>query len=194
MKERIEAILRETAALHERLIEQVPQIEAVARRLADVLAAGGSIYVMGNGGSAADSQHMACELVGRFLMAGRAPLPCHALSTDTSVLTAVGNDFGMDEIFRRQVAAFVKEGDAVIGISTTGNSADVNLAVDEARRRGAVTVGLTGGDGGELATKCDLTVLVPARLSPRVQAGHGSIIHIICELVEDLLFAGREQA
>lgn len=187
MQQRIEAVLREAIAVHEGLVGQSALIEAVARRLADVFAAGGSVYVMGNGGSAADSQHLAGELVGRFLME-RAPLPCHALSTDTSVLTAVANDYGVEEIFAKQVAAFVREGDAVIGISTSGNSANVNKAIDEARRRGAVTVGLSGGSGGALAGKCDLAIVVAAEQTPRIQEAHGTIIHIICELVERLLF------
>jgi D-sedoheptulose 7-phosphate isomerase len=188
MIDRIRAALRETIALHEALVERAPQIEEVARRLADVLSAGGALYVMGNGGSAADSQHMACELVGRFLTQGRPALPCHALSTDTSVLTAVGNDFGMDELFVRQVQAFVGEGDAALGISTTGRSANVNRAIEEARRRGALTVALSGGDGGELAELVDLAIVVPARSSPRVQEAHATVIHLLCELIERLLY------
>ncbi|MHC5034143.1 MAG: D-sedoheptulose-7-phosphate isomerase [Planctomycetota bacterium] len=188
MKERIEAILRETIDLHEALVGQVPLIEEVGRRLAEVLGAGGSIYVMGNGGSAADSQHFACELVGRFLMDGRPPLPCHALTTDTSVLTSVANDHGIEEVFVKQVAAYVREGDAVIGISTSGKSPNVNKAIDEANRRGAVTIALCGRDGGALAEKCDLALVVPADHTPRIQEAHGTIIHILCELVEQALF------
>jgi D-sedoheptulose 7-phosphate isomerase len=185
MKDRISAILREAAALHEALVEQAPVIEQMARRLAEVLAGGGTLYVLGNGGSAADAQHMAGEMVGRFLIQGRPPLPCHALSTDTSVLTAVGNDFGMEEVFLRQVQAYVREGDAVLGISTSGNSPNVVRAMEEAARRGAVTLGLTGGDGGELAALCDMAVVVPAPASPRIQEGHATVIHILCELVEE---------
>jgi len=191
MQETIKAILRETISVHEGLIEQSSQIEQVARRLAEVFAAGRSVYVMGNGGSAADSQHFAGEMVGRFLMERR-PLPCHALSTDTSVLTAVANDYGVQEIFAKQVAAYVHEGDAVVGISTSGNSADVNAAIDEAKRRGAFTIGLTGGSGGELARKCDLTIIVRAAQTPRIQEAHGTIIHVICELVEQTLFGARK--
>ncbi|KPK62207.1 MAG: phosphoheptose isomerase [Planctomycetes bacterium SM23_32] len=187
MKQRIEAILRETIGLHEALIAEAPRIGQMARRIAEALARGGTLYVMGNGGSAADAQHMAGELVGRFLLEGRAPLPCLALSTDTSVLTAVGNDFGMDQVFVRQVQAYVREGDAVLGISTSGNSPNVVLAVEEAHRRGAVTLGLLGGDGGELASACDLAVVVPARTSPRIQEGHATVVHILCELVEEAL-------
>jgi D-sedoheptulose 7-phosphate isomerase len=187
MRERIEAILRETISVHEGLVEQSAQLETAAGCVAEALAAGGSVYVMGNGGSAADSQHLAGEMVGRFLMERR-PLPCHALSTDTSVLTAVANDYGVEEMFARQVAAYVKPGDVVIGISTSGNSGDVNAAIDEAARRGAFTIGLTGGDGGKLAAKCHLSVIVRSTKTPRIQEAHGTIIHVICELVEQRLF------
>ncbi len=187
MKERIEAILRETISVHEGLMEQVPLLETAARRLTDVFAAGGSVYVMGNGGSAADAQHLAGEMVGRFLME-RTPLPCHALTTDTSVLTAVANDYGFDSVFARQVDAFVRQGDAVIGISTTGNSANVNAGIEQARKRGALTVALTGGSGGRLAEICDVAIVVPVDQTPRVQEAHGTIIHILCDLVEQAMF------
>ena len=194
MRERIEAALRKTIEVHQGLIGQSALIEEAGRRLADVLAAGGSIYVMGNGGSAADSQHMAGELVGRFLMERR-PLPCHALTTDTSVLTAVANDYGVREIFARQVAAYASKADAVVGISAGGNSPNVLAGIEEARRRGALTIGLTGGTGGELAKACDLAIVVPSSETPRIQEAHGTVIHILCDLVEQSLFghAGRQQ-
>ncbi len=190
--DRIEAILRETAGVHEALVAQSDLIDEVAQALVDVLQAGRSVYVMGNGGSAADAQHMAGEMVGRFLMERR-PLPCLAFTTDTSVLTAVANDYGVGDIFTKQVQAFVREGDAVIGISTSGNSPNVNRAISDARRRGAVTIGLTGGDGGELAGRCDICIAVQASPTPRVQEAHSTIIHIICELIETRLFDGEEQ-
>jgi D-sedoheptulose 7-phosphate isomerase len=191
MKERVEDILRACARLHERLAsEAAGRIEEVADGLVEVLRADGAVYVMGNGGSAADAQHLAGELVGRFLME-RPALRCVALTTDTSILTAVGNDYGFQTVFARQVAALARRGDAVIGISTTGNSANVNAAIDEARKRGALTVALSGGDGGLLAQKCDLAVVVPARVTPRVQEAHGTIIHILCGLIEQQMF-GRQ--
>jgi D-sedoheptulose 7-phosphate isomerase len=191
MKERVEDILRACARLHERLAsEAAGRIEEVAARLVEVLRADGAVYVMGNGGSAADAQHLAGELVGRFLME-RPALRCVALTTDTSILTAVGNDYGFQTVFARQVAALARRGDAVIGISTTGNSANVNAAIDEARKRGALTVALSGGDGGLLAQKCDLAVVVPAAATPRVQEAHGTIIHILCDLIEQQMF-GRQ--
>jgi D-sedoheptulose 7-phosphate isomerase len=191
MKNRIEAAIRETIALHEGLIEQAALVEQIGRRLAEALRAGGTLYVLGNGGSAADAQHMAGEMVGRFLLEGRPPLPCVALTTDTSVLTAVGNDFGMDEVFVRQVQALVGEGDAVLGISTSGNSANVNRALEEARRRGALTVGLIGRDGGAMAGLCELALVVPGKSSPRIQEAHATVIHLLCDLIERLL-AERE--
>ena len=190
MKEKIEHILRACAELHERLAEQSGLIEQVARRLSEVIEAGGTVYVMGNGGSAADAQHMAGELVGRFLMERRA-LPCVALNTDTSIMTCVANDYGFDSIFVRQVAALVKVGDAVVGISTSGNSANVNAAIAEARTRGALTVGLTGKDGGLLAKECDLAIVVPSDVTPRIQEAHATIIHILCELIEQSLCGGK---
>jgi len=187
MKQRIKAVLRKAASVHEALTAHTDLIEATGRRLAEVLGSGGRVYVMGNGGSAADAQHMAGELVGRFLMERRA-LPCQALTTDTSVLTAIANDYSVADIFVKQVEAFVGEADAVVGISTSGNSVDVNAALETARRLGATTIGLTGGDGGRMVELCDMCVVVPAEATPRVQEAHGTIIHIWCETVECLLF------
>ena len=185
MQTEIRRILSETAALHIALTERADAIEAVVRAVAEALGAGGTLYVMGNGGSAADAQHMAGELVGRFLMEGRPPLPCQAFTTDTSVLTAIANDYGLEEVFLRQVQAFVSAGDVVMGISTSGNSANVNLALKEARARGAATVGLAGRDGGAMRGLCDAIVCVPSDgPTPRVQEAHQTIIHIICGLVE----------
>ncbi|MFO8006613.1 MAG: SIS domain-containing protein [Candidatus Brocadiia bacterium] len=187
MKDRIERILRATASTHQDMVGQADEIEQVGRRLVEVLRRGGVIYTMGNGGSAADAQHMACELVGRFQME-RAPLPCHALSTDTSVLTAVANDYTVEDVFTKQVQAFVGAEDAVIGFSTSGNSPNVVAAVREARRRGALTVGFTGRGGGALAAECDLLLTAPADATPRVQEAHATVIHILCELIEIELF------
>ena len=187
MRERIEATLRKTISLHRGLLAQSGLIEDAGRRLADVFRAGRCVYVLGNGGSAADAQHMAGELVGRFLME-RTPLPCQAFTTDTSVLTAVANDYGIDQVFAKQVQAFVREGDAVVGISTSGDSANVLAAMEEAAGRGALTIGLTGGTGGRLATCCDLAIVVPADETPRIQEAHATIIHILCDLVEQMVF------
>jgi D-sedoheptulose 7-phosphate isomerase len=177
-------VLKETAALHEALAgQQAEAIERLAQVIADALAAGGALYVMGNGGSAADAQHMAGELVGRFEV-DRRPLRCAAFTTDTSVLTAVANDYGVEKVFVRQVQAFVESGDVVMGISTSGESANVNRALEEARRLGAATVGLTGRSGGRMRALCDAIVCVPSDSTPRVQEAHQTIIHIICRFLE----------
>jgi len=189
MKQQTEGILRETIKVHQELMARAEEIELVARAMSDALRAHKRIYVMGNGGSAADSQHLAAELVGRFRM-DRAPLPCHAFSTDTSVITSIANDYGVEQVFAKQVQAFVRKGDVVIGISTSGNSPNVVAAIEEAYKRGAMTVGLTGEGGGRLAQVCDLCIRVPSDDTPRVQEAHQTVIHILCRLVEEALFGG----
>jgi len=189
MREKIEKVLRDTAALHEAMVDQAGAIEKAARLIAQALAAGRGLYVMGNGGSAADAQHIAGELVGRFELERR-PLRCVSLSTDTSILTAVANDYGFEEIFVRQVRALVGKGDVVMGISTSGKSANVNRALEEARRLGAVTIGLTGRIGGAMRSVCDAIICVPSDSTPRIQEAHQTVIHIICGLVEQTV-AGK---
>ncbi len=148
------------------------------------------VLICGNGGSAADAQHMAGELVGRFKMERQA-LGAIALTTDSSILTAIGNDYGFDDIFSRQIEALVESGDVVIGISTTGNSPNVIKGLILAKEKGAVTIGLTGKDGGKLKDLVDVCIIVPSSNTPRIQEGHITIIHIICLLVEQSLFGGE---
>lgn len=162
-------------------------IEQFALLVAVTLREGGKLLVMGNGGSAADAQHLAAELVGRFLLERRA-LPAIALTTDTSILTAVGNDYGFDEVFARQVEALAVTGDLVLGISTSGNSANVIKALTVARETGCQTIGLLGRDGGRIAGMVDLALTVPSQETPRIQEAHQLIIHIVCDLVEKELF------
>ena len=163
------------------------EIDALARMLADALAGGNKLLVMGNGGSAADSQHFAAEIVGRFKLERRG-LPAIALTTDTSILTAIGNDYGFDAIFRRQVEALAAPGDVVVGISTSGSSGNVRTALELAKDLGCRTVGLLGRDGGSIRTLVDLPLTVPSQDTPRIQEGHIAIIHIVCDLVEKRLF------
>jgi D-sedoheptulose 7-phosphate isomerase len=170
----------------------VPEIEQCALRMVETLRTGGKLLVMGNGGSAADAQHLAAELVGRFLMERRA-LPAIALTTDTSILTAVGNDYGFDQVFSRQVEALASPGDMVLGISTSGNSRNVINALATARDKGCKTIGLLGRDGGEIAGMVDLSLTVSSMETPRIQEAHQLIIHIICDLVEKQLFGSREE-
>lgn len=170
-----------TAAI---VAEQLPvPIAQSAKLMSDALRQGKKILLMGNGGSAADAQHFAAELVGRFLIERRA-LAAIALTTDTSILTALGNDYGFDLIFARQIEALACPGDIVIAISTSGNSPNLLLAVDKARSLGCTTIGLLGRDGGKTAAGVDLPLIVPVDETPRIQEMHELIVHILCDLVE----------
>ncbi len=162
-------------------------IGIVVELVAHALENGHKLLIMGNGGSAADAQHFAAEIVGRFKLARRA-LPALALSTDTSILTAIGNDYGFDLVFRRQVEALAQAGDVVVGISTSGSSVNVKNALLLARELGCKTVGLLGRDGGTIAEIADIPLTVSVDDTPRIQEAHVTIIHIICELVEKRLF------
>ena len=137
----------------------------------------------GNGGSAADAQHLAAEFVGRFLRE-REARPALALTTNTSVLSALGNDYGFERVFARQVEAWGNPGDVLLALSTSGNSINVLEAVAVAMQRGLTTIGLTGGDGGRLAAVCDIPIVVPSASTPRIQEAHITVGHILCDLVE----------
>jgi len=163
--------------------EQGPVIARISQSLIKVLGAGGTIYLCGNGGSAADAQHVAAEFVGRFLRERR-PLPAVALTTNTSILTAIGNDYDYSQVFSRQVRAQVTQRDAVVGISTSGKSANVLQALRAAREIGAVTIGFTGSPGQPLASETDLCLCVPTKHTPFIQEAHIVAWHIICDLVE----------
>jgi len=167
--------------------EQGNKVVEVARLLAVCLARGGKILACGNGGSAADAQHLAGEFVNRFLLE-RPPLPALALTTDTSVLTAIGNDYGFEQVFSKQVQALGKPGDVLLAISTSGNSANVNLALRAAREKGLVTVGLGGRGGGEMLPFCDHALLVEADSTPLIQEVHLAVEHLLCQLVDYYLF------
>jgi D-sedoheptulose 7-phosphate isomerase len=184
--------LRALVAEHRRVIDAldalVPQVEAAGQRLVDALRAGGKVLWMGNGGSAADSQHLAAELVGRFQRERRAYASV-ALTTDTSVLTAVANDYGYATVFERQIEALCRPADAVVGITTSGNSANVVQAVRRARALGAFTLGLTGAAGGRLADEADLCLRVPSSTTARIQEAHLLIGHLLCDWVETALTA-----
>jgi D-sedoheptulose 7-phosphate isomerase len=158
-----------------------------AETIAHALKNGKKMLFFGNGGSAADSQHLAAEMVGRF-GPDRAPLPAIALTTDTSILTAVGNDYGYEKVFSRQVAALGQPGDAAIGISTSGNSPSVLEALDVARERGLFTVGFTGETGGKMVGRSEVLFRVPSRVTARIQETHLLLGHIICELIDRELF------
>lgn len=158
--------------------------------LGSTLSIGKRVFLCGNGGSAADAQHIAAELVGRFKKERRG-LPAIALTTDTSILTAVGNDYGYEQVFARQVEALASAGDVLIGISTSGNSSNVVEAVKAAKRLGIKTIGLTGARGGVLKTLCDEVLVVPSDVTARIQEAHILIGHIWCELIDELLNANE---
>ena len=165
----------------------VVPISDCVEQCCEVFGTGAKILVMGNGGSASDAQHLAAELVGRFMLERKA-LPAIALTTDSSILTAIGNDYGFDNIFSRQVEALGSSGDLLIGISTSGNSVNCVNALRKAKTMGLKTVGLLGGQGGAMADMVDFSVVVPSEETPRIQEAHGTIIHLLCDLIEKQLF------
>ena len=168
----------------EKLKALAPDVARAADIVIDALRAGRAIYFCGNGGSAADAQHLAAELSGRFLKNRRA-LPGIALTTNSSALTAIGNDFGYDEVFSRQLDGVAHEGDVLVSLSTSGNSANVVKAVDVARTHGMKTIALTGERDSALSAKCDVCLKVPSTATPRIQEMHIVVGHLICELAEN---------
>jgi len=174
-------------AAHRRVLdamaELVPEVLTVARRLTEVFAGGGRLYTFGNGGSAADAQHLAAELTGRYLR-DRRPLPAHALLGDPATLTCVINDYGADEVFARQVAAYAGAGDIVAAFSTSGRSPNVVAGLARARAQGAATVLFTGGSGGAAAELADHLFLVPSTETARIQEMHVLLLHLISEQVD----------
>jgi len=169
-----------------KVIEQlVPQLEQACHYIKSCVEAQKKVLLAGNGGSAADAQHIAAELSGRFVKERRA-LPGIALTTDTSALTAIGNDYGFEKIFARQVEALAQPGDLFIGISTSGNSANILHALETARAKGCTTIGLSGRNGGKMTALCDLNIIVPHDITARIQEVHILIGHVLCKAVDDL--------
>src|SRR5690606_31052557 len=164
----------------------VQNLNAMADVIGDALEAGNKVLIAGNGGSAADAQHIAGELLSRLFF-DRSPLPAIALTTDTSVLTAIGNDYGYEKIFERQVLGLGRPGDIFLGISTSGKSPNVMLALDAAKARGLVTIGFTGAAGGEMEDKCDHILKAPSAKTSIIQQIHIVAAHIVCALVEERL-------
>ncbi|HEY7458916.1 MAG TPA: D-sedoheptulose 7-phosphate isomerase [Xanthobacteraceae bacterium] len=169
--------------------EFLKTLGSIADEMAKALKAGRKILLCGNGGSAADAQHIAGELLSRFEN-DRAPLPAIALTTDTSVLTAIGNDYGYDQVFERQVKGLAAEGDVLIAISTSGRSPNVLRALDAARAQGVVTIGFTGRSGGEMKSRCDVLLAARSDRTPVIQQIHITAAHIVCGLVERRLAGG----
>ena len=188
MQDRLARVVSASLAEHRDVLTNLettllPVIVDLASRLDEALAAGGKALIFGNGGSAADAQHFAAELTGRYARE-RAPLPAIALTTDTSALTAIGNDYGFEEVFARPVRALAHAGDVVLGLTTSGKSPNVLRALNAARERGALAVGLTGTPHGALAEHCDLLVAVPSGKTARIQEAHIVILHAVCEILD----------
>lgn len=169
----------------------ISDIEKIASLCKKAILEGRTIFLCGNGGSAADSQHLAAEFVGRFVKE-RQGLSAVALTTDTSILTAVGNDYGYDQVFARQVEALMRPGDVLIGLSASGNSPNVIKAVLQAKKMGAATIGMSGGNGGKLAGCCDVCLNVPDKVTARIQEAHILIGHIVCEIIDEVVVDGSE--
>ncbi len=175
--------LHEHNALFARLSELNEVVTAAGEVLTEVLRRGNKVIFCGNGGSAADSQHLAAEFTGRFIK-DRPPLAAMSLTVDSSALTCIGNDYGFEHVFLRQIQALGRAGDCLVAISTSGQSKNVTLAVEYAADNGIVTVGLLGRDGGMLAGKCDFSIVVPSETTARIQEAHILIGHTLCGMVE----------
>ena len=191
MKEFIAENLKNSISAKEKLFEtQSEVIIRLAQLIAEIIKNGNKLLIFGNGGSAADAQHMAAEFVNRFMI-DRPPLAAIALTTDTSNITSIGNDFSFDDIFVKQVQALGKEGDLALGISTSGNSPNVIKAIETAADLGLHTVVLTGGSGGKLAGLAEVVINVPSDITPHIQEAHVWVEHLLCWMVDDILFGDK---
>jgi len=188
MQKQIEDAIKNSISAKEGILkDQIGAIGKAASVIIDSFKKGGKLFIFGNGGSAADSQHIAAELVGRFKRERKA-LPAIALTTDTSAMTAIANDYGYDLVFSRQLEALASRGDVALGISTSGNSQNVIEAFKKAKSIGLKTIALSGADGGKTKEMCDISIIVASKDTPRVQESHIMIGHILCGLIEDSLF------
>ena len=188
VEDEILSIFKESGETKEQFVsESLNSLTAVIRAVAQALEAGNKVLLFGNGGSAADAQHIAAEFMNRLSME-RPPLPAVSLATDSSVLTSISNDYSFSEVFAKQIKALGRAGDIAIGISTSGSSANVVRAFEVAREIGLITVALTGSNGGTIAEMADYALIAPSGKTPRIQELHITIGHVICEMVEHLLF------
>lgn len=183
MNKKIEAEINESIKILQESKTLAPQIDKVIKIITQCFKAKKRLVLFGNGGSAADAQHIAAEFIGRF-KAERKSLGAIALTTDTSILTALGNDYSFDIIFSRQCEALVSKGDVAIGISTSGNSLNVINGIQTAKQKGAKTIGILGSGGGKLKKIVDISLIIPSTSTPKIQEAHRVITHIICEFVE----------
>ena len=188
MENIIQKRFKESAEVKNRFLkENLSRLLDVVKLISLCFEAGNKLFFFGNGGSAADAQHLAAEFVNRYIM-DRPPLPAIALTTDTSILTSVSNDFSFSEVFAKQLKALGREGDVAVGISTSGTSPNIIKAFEVAKEMGMKTIALTGNDGGSLVKIADVSLIVPSSSTPRIQEVHILIGHILCELVEHYLF------
>ena len=196
MMKNLEELIRQrgresSAAIEDFCNSEAERSHQAARSLVQTIQAGGRIMVAGNGGSAADAQHFSAELVNRFLMERR-PLPCLALTTDTSVLTSISNDYSFDQVFSKQVEAMGKEGDAFIGMTTSGASGNIIRALEKANAQSMLTIGITGKECGQIVHLCDICLSVDQVSTPRIQEVHHLVLHILAELIEVMLFTRND--
>ena len=190
MQDKIQSIIQQSVATKQALLkngELLKSIEAIVLEIVLAFRAGNRVYFCGNGGSAADAQHLAAEFSGRFYK-DRLALPAEALHCNTSYLTAVANDYGYEHVYARLIEGIGQPGDILVGLSTSGNSVNILEALMKARRKGMTTIGFTGEDGGKMREECNFLVNVPSKDTPRIQECHIMIGHIICELVESQYF------
>lgn len=188
MEKLVEKALRDNQRiLNDFIKSNMDQVISFAQKIVWAFNNDKKLIICGNGGSAADAQHIAAEFINRFLME-RPPLPALALTTDTSIITSIGNDYSFNEIFSKQIKALGVGGDILLALSTSGNSPNVLAAVDTAKENGIYTVGLTGGEGGELVNHADTCMVVKGESTPRIQETHIFVGHMICELVDYILF------
>ncbi|MDD5382044.1 MAG: D-sedoheptulose 7-phosphate isomerase [Candidatus Margulisbacteria bacterium] len=188
MQDKIIAELKESIEVKNQVIKKIcPQIEQAAKAMTEALKKGNKVLFFGNGGSAADAQHLTAELIGRYKK-DRRSLPAVALSTDTSTLTSLANDYGFETIFAKQIEGLAQKGDIAFGISTSGNSRNILEGLEKAREQGCKTIGLLGCDGGRIAEVSDIAIIVPCKSTPRIQESHITIGHIICGLIEQEIF------
>jgi len=191
MSDKIKSIIQASIDVKKNLLADdalIAKINEVSEKIAEVFKSGGRLYFCGNGGSAADAQHLAAEFTGRFYH-DREPLPAEALHCNTSFLTAVANDYSYDQIYERAIKAQGRGGDVLFGISTSGNSKNIILAQVEAQKRGMIVISFTGAAGGKMKDSCDYLFNIPSTDTPRIQESHILIGHIICQLVEEMMMA-----
>jgi D-sedoheptulose 7-phosphate isomerase len=193
MREKILKAFEDSASVKQQFVNgNIDTIIEVSRLIADCFSKGGKLLIFGNGGSSTDASHIAGEFVNRFTK-DRPPFPAIALNTDMAVVTSIANDYDFSEVFARQMKAFAQEGDVVIAISTSGNSPNVLKAIDVAKKKNIKTVSFTGAKGDKLASKTDYVFSVPSTVTPRIQETHITLGHVICQMVEEILFESHRK-